>query len=51
LKRHKSPKGRLARWIIQLSEYEPYDIIKRKGRDHTNADALSRLESIHHIDQ
>ncbi|CAG8448052.1 2321_t:CDS:2, partial [Scutellospora calospora] len=41
LKHHKSPKGHLARWIIQLSKYEPYDIIKRKGRDHTNTDALS----------
>jgi hypothetical protein len=45
LKKHKQPKGRLARWIIHLSEYEPYDIIKRKGSDHTNADALSRLET------
>ncbi|CAG8799076.1 25474_t:CDS:2, partial [Dentiscutata erythropus] len=45
LKKHKQPKGRLARWIIHLSEYEPYNIIKRKGSDHTNADALSRLET------
>jgi hypothetical protein len=45
LKKHKQPKGRLARWIIHLSEYEPYTIIKRKGSDHTNADALSRLET------
>jgi hypothetical protein len=45
LKRHKQPKGRLARWIIHLSEYDPYTIIKRKGSDHTNADALSRLET------
>ena len=45
LKKHKQPKGRLARWIIHLSEYEPYSIIKRKGSEHTNADALSRLET------
>lgn len=45
LKKHKQPKGRLARWIIHLSEYEPYTIIKRKGSEHTNADALSRLET------
>jgi hypothetical protein len=45
LKKHKQPKGRLARWIIHLSEYDPYTIIKRKGSDHTNADALSRLET------
>jgi RNase H-like domain found in reverse transcriptase/Reverse transcriptase (RNA-dependent DNA polymerase)/gag-polyprotein putative aspartyl protease len=45
LKKHKNPKGRLARWIIHLSEYEPYTIIRRKGSSHTNADALSRLET------
>jgi hypothetical protein len=45
LKKHRQPKGRLARWIIHLSEYEPYTITKRKGSDHTNADALSRLEN------
>jgi hypothetical protein len=45
LRKHKQPKGRLARWIIHLSEYEPYGLIKRKGSDHTNADALSRLET------
>jgi hypothetical protein len=45
LKTHKNPKGRLARWIIHLSEYEPYLIIRRKGSSHTNADALSQLET------
>jgi hypothetical protein len=45
LKKHKSPKGRLARWIIHLSEYEPYTIIRRKGSSHLDADALSRLET------
>jgi len=45
LKKNKQPKERLARWIIHLSEYEPYTILKRKGSDHTNADALSRLET------
>jgi hypothetical protein len=45
LKKHNNPKGRLARWIIHLSEYEPYTILRRKGSSHTNADALSRLET------
>ncbi|CAG8803488.1 13608_t:CDS:2, partial [Dentiscutata erythropus] len=45
LKKHKQPKGRLAWWTIHLSEYEPYNIIKRKGSNYTNVDALSRLET------
>jgi hypothetical protein len=45
LKKHKNPKGRLARWIVHLSEYDPYTIIRRKGSSHLDADALSRLET------
>jgi hypothetical protein len=45
LKKHNNPKGRLARWIIHLSEYDPYTIIRRKGSSHLDADALSRLET------
>ena len=33
---------RLERWKISLSEYE-YDILYRKGSNHSNADAFSRL--------
>ena len=33
---------RLERWKITLSEYE-YDIIYRKGINHSNANAFSRL--------
>jgi hypothetical protein len=28
LKQHKTPKGRLARWIVHLSEYDPYTILR-----------------------
>ena len=35
---------RLERWKISLSEYE-YEIVYRKGSQHLNADAFSRLDS------
>jgi len=37
-----APQGRTARWVMQLQEFSPR-IVYRKGSDHTNADALSRL--------
>ena len=37
----KEPKGRIARWIELLSEYD-FSIEYRSGNKHTNADALSR---------
>ena len=36
------PKGRLARWVMELQEFQ-FSIEHRPGRRHTNADALSRL--------
>lgn len=36
------PKGRLARWIMDLQEFN-FSVIHRAGRLHNNADALSRL--------
>lgn len=38
----KKTEGILARWIAMLGVYE-YNIQYRKGRNHTNADAVSRL--------
>ncbi len=37
----KEPKGRLARWILTLEEYD-FAIIHHPGRENSNADALSR---------
>ena len=37
----KEPEGQLARWLEQLQEYE-FEIIHRPGKQHSNADALSR---------
>ena len=41
LKSFKDPTGRIARWLMILSEYQ-WDIEHRKGREHGNADGLSR---------
>ncbi len=38
------PKGRLARWVMQLQEYS-FDVKHRAGTANGNADALSRLPS------
>ena len=37
-----NPQGRLARWSMELQEFE-FEIQHRKGVNNTNADALSRL--------
>ena len=37
----KEPEGQLARWIEKLQEYN-FTILHRQGRQHQNADALSR---------
>jgi hypothetical protein len=36
------PKGRLARWLMDLQEFE-FSVQHRAGKSHCNADALSRL--------
>ena len=41
LKSIKEPRGRLARWLLYLSEYN-WSIQHKPGRQNTNADALSR---------
>ena len=37
----KDPRGRLARWILELEQF-PYRMMYRRGRDIPHADALSR---------
>ena len=42
LMKTQEPKGRRARWIMKLQEYD-FDIKHRSGKKNSNADALSRL--------
>ena len=37
----KEPEGQVALWLEVFSEYD-YTVIHREGKQHTNADALSR---------
>jgi hypothetical protein len=39
----KEPKGRRARWIMNLQQYD-FEVVHRSGKLNTNADALSRLK-------
>ncbi|CAK1581928.1 unnamed protein product [Parnassius mnemosyne] len=39
----KEPNSRLTRWKLKLSEYD-FSVIYKKGKNNTNADALSRVE-------
>ena len=40
----KDPRGRIARWIMTLAEYD-WSIVHKRGKENSNADALSRLPS------
>ena len=42
LSNFKHPEGQMARWLEKLQEYN-FEIIHRRGRQHQNADSLSRL--------
>ncbi|GAN08305.1 conserved hypothetical protein [Mucor ambiguus] len=46
----KLPRERLARWIMALQEYQPYDIVHKKGILNTDADALSRIHEVNSQD-
>lgn len=39
----KLPRGRIARWIMALQEYQPYNIIHKNGAENVDADALFLL--------
>ena len=45
LMRFKLLSGMLARWVEELSQYDMI-IVHRKGKNHTNADSLSRIPQI-----
>ncbi|KRX52671.1 Transposon Tf2-9 polyprotein, partial [Trichinella sp. T6] len=41
LRNCREPEGQVARWLEQLAEYQ-FDVVHRPGKQHGNADALSR---------
>ena len=43
LQSFKEPEGQVARWLEALAEYD-MTIVHRPGRQHCNADGLSRME-------
>lgn len=43
----KDPNSKLTRWRLRLAEYN-YEVKYKKGKINTNADALSRVQIIHH---
>ncbi|CAH2088138.1 unnamed protein product [Euphydryas editha] len=42
----KDPNSKLTRWKLKLAEYD-YEVIYKKGKQNTNADALSRVKIFH----
>jgi hypothetical protein len=49
LRNLKEPEGRLARWALKMQAYN-YNIIHKAGIIHQNADGLSRLPAICHLE-
>ena len=47
LRSFKEPQGQVARWLEKLQEYD-FEIIHRPGKEHINADAMSRRPRRHH---
>ena len=47
LRNFKEPEGQLARWLERLEEFQ-FEIVHRKGKVHSNADALSHIPSDQH---
>jgi hypothetical protein len=41
----KDPSSRLLRWRIQFEEYD-YEIVYKRGAKNTNADTLSRVNTL-----
>ena len=42
LQNFREPEGQLARWLERLQEYD-FELVHRPGRQHSNADAMSRM--------
>ena len=42
LQNFREPEGQLACWLERLQEFD-FEIVHRRGKRHTNADAVSRL--------
>ena len=42
IRNFKEPEGQVARWLERLAEYD-FAVVHRRGSQHSNADALSRL--------
>ncbi len=46
----RNPEGQLARWLEELGQYS-MEVIHRPGKNHTNADGLSRIpDTLHNCD-